>query len=387
LIIFRLKPGDPGLKTGRKINNMKIKALVLFSGGLDSMLAVKILERQNIKVDGVCFRSGFFEPHNAVKSAAEIGLDLVIVDISEEILKLVKNPPSGYGKNLNPCIDCHSLMIKTAGKLLTPPQPSPSPSFAEAAAGKQGEGVNTPLLTKEGSGEVYDIIATGEVLGQRPFSQNKAALLRVSKLSGVDVLRPLSAKLLPATKAEEKGLVNRGKLLSIQGRGRDKQLELIRKYGIKKFPMPAGGCLLTDPVFCERLGVLMDNWLRLNNNDIQLIKNGRIFWLKDQADRKILVILGRKEEENASLKKLAQKGDFVLELKEIAGPTVLVRNMKSKGKLPDELSIQISSDFKLSALKITEEKDNKNILETAAMLAGYYSKKAGGNVVVMINKV
>jgi tRNA-uridine 2-sulfurtransferase len=332
------------------------RALVLFSGGLDSMLAVKILERQNIKVDGVCFRSSFFEPHNAIKSAEVIGLDLKIVDIGEGILKLVKNPPSGYGKNLNPCIDCHSLMIKTAGQIARK--------------------------------EKYDIVATGEVLGQRPFSQRKEALLRVLKLSGVDVLRPLSAKLLPETKAELKGLVVRGKLHSIQGRGRDKQLELIRKYGIKKFPMPAGGCLLTDPGFCERLGILIDNWPKFTINDIALIKNGRIFWFLDKTARKILVIIGRNERENENLKKLAQKGDFVLELKEIAGPTVLVRNMKSKVKLPDELSIQISSDFKLSAIKIGEKKTNQEILETAGFLAGYYSKKAGGkNVGVAIISV
>jgi len=323
--------------------------LVLFSGGLDSMLAVKILEEQKISVDGVCFKSGFFEPHNALRSAEAIGLNLKIVDIGGGILKLVKNPPSGYGKNLNPCLDCHALMIKIAGQIARK--------------------------------EKYNIVATGEVLGQRPFSQKKEALERVKKLSGVDVLRPLSAKLLPETMVESKGLVKRGKLYSIQGRSRDKQLELIKKFGIKKFPMPAGGCLLTDPGFCERLGLLIDYWPKFNNSDAQLIKNGRIFWLSGGSGRKILVIIGRNEKENESLKKLAQKGDFVLELKEIAGPTALVRNIKSRVKLPAELSIQIPADKRLSALKMDQKQDNKNILETAALLVGFYSKKAGGKMV------
>jgi tRNA-uridine 2-sulfurtransferase len=325
---------------------MKTKALVLFSGGLDSMLVVKLLQEQNIRVDGICFRSSFFEPHNALKSAETLGLHLDVVDIGQEILKLVKNPPSGYGKNLNPCLDCHALMIKKAGQ------------FAKK--------------------EKYDMVATGEVLGQRPFSQRKEALDRVRKLSGVDVLRPLSAKMLNETRAESLGLVKRGKLLSIHGRGRDKQLELIRKYGVKKFPMPAGGCALTDPGFCERLGVLLDNWPKSSVNDTLLIKNGRIFWLTGKSGQKTMAIIGRNEKENEALKKLAQKGDFVLELKEMAGPTALIRNLRNKAKIPAEYSIEMPKDFKLSALKLTEEKNSHEILEAVAMLAGYYSRKAGG---------
>jgi len=344
-----------------------IKALILFSGGLDSLLGVKILQAQSIEVTGVCFKSSFFSADKAKEAAKNLGIELKIVDISSEILELVKNPPSGYGRRLNPCIDCHSLMIKEAAKILKK--------------------------------ERYDFIATGEVLGQRPFSQNKDALESVSKLSGTEVLRPLSAKLLGETEIEKKRLVNRGRLLNIRGRRRERQIELAKKYKLKEIPSPSGGCLLTDPGFSDRLVKMLDYWPDCSLHDINLLKNGRIFWF-NQKDRNIkdrniktIIVIGRHLNDNENLEKLVKSGDIMLKLKEIVGPTTLIRikepNLvinKLEKEINKEINIDIPDTLKMSSLKLGEEKDFKEIIEIAALLTGYYSTKARGkNIVVNIS--
>ena len=244
----------------------KTKAIVLMSGGLDSMLAAKLLLAQGIEVTGVCFESNFYGCARAKKAAEQIGIELKVVDISKEMLELVKNPPSGYGKHLNPCLDCHALMARMAGGL-TSPQSSSLNEFGTGSS--QGEGAVG-----------YDVIATGEVLGQRPFSQTRPSLQRVEKLAGREILRPLSAKLLPETEAEKNGLVNRGKLLDIRGRNRERQMELAKKFKIKEYPNPAGGCLLTDEIFCERLMKMLDYWPECTPCDVELLRWGRVLWLR-----------------------------------------------------------------------------------------------------------
>jgi len=326
------------------------KALVLFSGGLDSMLAVKVLQTQGIEVDGVCFVSNFFGSEKAEKAADSINLNLKIIDIGSEILEIVKNPPSGYGKNLNPCIDCHAFMIKKADEIM--------------------------------KAEKYDFIATGEVLGQRPFSQTEDALKRVERLSDVEVLRPLSAKLLAETKIEKDGLVNRGRLLNISGRSRDRQVELVEKYDLKNYATPAGGCLLTDPEFAQRLMKMMDYWLDFNHTDVELLKNGRVFWFNSEIAKKVLVVIGRKHEENEKLKKLAQEKDILLEIEKIMGPTALIRFKSSEFKVDDKQNkIFIPKELKMSELHMDADKDEKEILNIAAILTGYYSTKARGKEV------
>lgn len=319
------------------------------------MLAAKILMEQGIEVLGLSFKSNFFSTKKAVKTAQTLGIELRAEDICKEELELVKNPPSGYGKNLNPCIDCHALMIKKAGE----------------------------IARQEG----FDIVATGEVLGQRPFSQNKGALLKVKKLSGVDVLRPLTAKLLPETQAERDKLVIRGKLHSIRGRTRGRQMELAKRYGIKKYPSPAGGCLLTDPGFSERLMKMLDYWPDCTVGDVELLKCGRVFWFKAPGGKRALTIIGRHHEDNQKLLSLAKTGDIVLELKQITGPSSLIRINPSvslgirNGELgiKDEFpSIFIPIKLKNSKLKLGEEKEEKDIIETVATLTGYYSTKARG---------
>jgi len=325
----------------------KLKALVLLSGGLDSILAAKVLQAQGTEVQGICFRSNFFSSEKAKKAAESIGIKLNIVDISNELLEIVKNPPSGYGKHLNPCIDCHALMTKKASEI------------------------------KE-----YNVIATGEVLGQRPFSQKKEALARVEKLAGVEILRPLSAKLLPETEIEKKGLVNRGRLLNIRGRGRGRQMELAQKYNIKEYSTPAGGCLLTDPEFSQRLGKMLDYWPDCTTDDVQLLKFGRIFWQNSKGSKKILLIVGRHQTDDKALEKFAKPGDIILELKDIPGPLTLLRAKNYKFKLQEDiLKINVPSELKKGELKLSETKSEDEILKIAGLLTGWYAIKARGKKV------
>ena len=269
----------------------KLKAILLFSGGLDSMLAAKILLEQGIKVFPVFFKSYFFGPEIAKKSAKILGLKLRVVDFSKEHLKIVKKPKFGYGSSMNPCLDCHILMLKKAKEIM-----------------KKGK---------------FDFVATGEVLGERPMSQNRRALELVEKESSLEgyLLRPLSAKLLKPTIFEEKGLIKRENLLDIRGRSRKRQIELAKKFGIKWFPSPAGGCLLTDLEFGRRLKELLEKYPNFGGDDVEILKVGRHFWFG-----KIKIVVGRNESENLKIKKLAKKGDVLVEMKNYPGPTTLIRN-------------------------------------------------------------
>lgn len=301
----------------------KVKALLLFSGGLDSILAAKILEKQGINVTALTFVSYFFDAEQAKKSAKVNNVKLITEDISKRHFNIVKNPCYGYGAGMNPCIDCHLLMIKEAKKLV-----------------KSGK---------------YDFLATGEVLGQRPMSQNREALKLIEKKAGLTgkILRPLSARVLPETEYEEKGIVSRDKLCGFSGRSRKGQIELAKKFGIKYYPTPAGGCILTDKEYSKKLKDLLKKIKKIKPSDIALLRLGRHFWtrpvrksnvleiknvsLKDKRSKKIaepklsnevgftLIILGRNHEENLALKKLAEKGDMLLELKNVPGPLALVR--------------------------------------------------------------
>jgi len=292
---------------------LKTKALLLFSGGLDSILAAKVLQEQGIHVDGITFRSCFFDETQAKQGAKSADINIKIVDFSKKHLVMVKKPKHGYGKNMNPCIDCHLMMIIQASKI-----------------------------------KGYDFIATGEVLGERPMSQNKRALDLISKEAGVEILRPLSAQLLDETKIEKNDLVNRSKLLSISGRSRKPQLELVKKYNIDWFPSPAGGCLLTDPEFSKRLKALIP--YKFNENDTQLLKVGRHFWYDD-----IKIVVGRNEEENVKIKELSNRKDKIVELKNITGPTTLIRAYRGRiNKESIEKAKQLTKHYSVKARDIDE---------------------------------
>lgn len=296
----------------------KVRALVLCSGGLDSTLAIKILEKQKIEVLALIFKSYFFSGKPAVKMAEEFNLPFRIFDFSEEHLKMVKNPKHGYGRAMNPCIDCHTLMLKKAGEIMLE--------------------------------EKFDFVATGEVLGERPMSQNLGALKVIEKQSGLYdyLLRPLSAKLLDPIAPERLKLINRDELLNISGRSRKRQMALAEELGIRNYPSPAGGCLLTDAIFGKRLEKIFEKDPDCGANDIELLKLGKHFWEEGSK-----IILGRNEEENKKLRDLTATGDILIELVDFNGPTAMIRSYQS-GKI-----------------------DNKAI-ERAKELTQYYSIKARG---------
>lgn len=277
----------------------EIKVLVLLSGGLDSTLAVKALVEQGIAATALVFKSLFFGSAKAEESAKALGVPLKIIDFSKKHLEMVKKPKYGYGKGFNPCVDCHLLMLKEAKAM-------------------------TKIGTKK---PLYDFVATGEVLGERPMSQNKGAMEIIEKESGLTgyLLRPLSAQLLKETIPEKNNWVDRKKLFNIYGRSRKKQMELAKKWGIKKYPSPAGGCLLCEIEFGKKMRELLVIRSKANENDIQLLKIGRHFW-----SGKTKIIVGRNHQENLQIKKLAKKRDVLMELKDIPCPTILVRSYEKK---------------------------------------------------------
>ena len=269
---------------------MKVRGLGLMSGGLDSMLAVRVLLDQDIEMTGITFQTPFFGPEGARKAASQLGIPLRVVDIGAAHLEMLKNPKYGYGSQMNPCIDCHALMLKTAGGIM--------------------------------DAEGFDFLSTGEVLGQRPMSQRKDALRAVDKLSGYGgyTLRPLSAKLLWETVPEELGKVDRQRLLDIHGRSRKPQMTLAAHYGIEEYPSPGGGCILTKAGFADRLRDLLATQEEVGLHDVELLKCGR--HLRLPSGRRLVV--GRIHGDNLKLQELARKQDLLLRVKGIPGPTGLL---------------------------------------------------------------
>lgn len=266
------------------------KALAMVSGGLDSILAAKLIKEQGIEVIGVCFRSYFFSEASAIKMTKQIGIPLIVVDFSPEHFELVKNPKHGRGKNMNPCIDCHAMMMNYAGKLL--------------------EEHNA------------DFIITGEVLNQRPMSQNRQALNIVKKESGFanKILRPLCAKNIEPTEMELNGLVDREKLLNISGRSRKPQMELADKWGITEYPSPAGGCRLTEPNYALRLKDLLTFKDEVEEDELSLLRYGRHFRTSDNNK----IIVARTKEESEAIKKLINKEYLSFHATDFSGALVLL---------------------------------------------------------------
>ena len=260
----------------------QVKALAAFSGGLDGMLATKILIDQGIHVEAITFDSPFFDVSSGRKAALVLGIPWRAVDFTVDIVNLLFEPPSGFGKNMNPCIDCHATMFKRLKEI---------------------------AIT-----EGFDFIFSGEVVGQRPMSQNRSALNRVKNISdtGDILLRPLSAKLLPPTQMEETGLVDRDKLLDISGRGRKRQLGMAKEFAFSHIPSPGGGCILTDPGYAKRLKTLRDAGL-LTGENARMIKLGRMFLL-DGA----IGLVGRNSEENQLM--LVTKEGVQLDIQDVPGP-------------------------------------------------------------------
>lgn len=295
-----------------------LKAISLFSGGLDSQLAVTIIKNMGIEVLGINFVTPFFGANPAtIQAAKDLGIELITMDISEEYIPgVLKNPTYGYGKNLNPCIDCHGFMLKKAGDYM---------SQVDAS-----------------------FLITGEVVGQRPMSQNKSALNAVDKISGYRgfIVRPLSAKLLPPTEPEIRGWIDRERLLDISGRGRGRQMELAEKFGIRDYPSPAGGCLLTEQNFARRLKRLLDKNPNACANEMEILKLGRHFPLNEE----VLLVVGRNQSENKRLENIAWPSDLLLKVADRPGPLGLLRY----GHFSEEL-------IKYAAAIVARYSDAKNL--------------------------
>ena len=287
---------------------MRIKALALISGGLDSLLAAKLIQDQGIEVIGLHFNIPFCKL-DIKKTFPDIGIKIIEVDLGNEFLGLIQDPRYGFGSNMNPCIDCKILMFSKAKELM---------------AGLEAR-----------------FIITGEVLGQRPMSQNKQALKLIKERSGLDdlLLRPLSAQFFAPSLAEIQGWVKRDRLLNFNGRKRNAQMRLAGDLGILKYLTPAGGCLLTDPSFSKKLKELLaHNELDLNN--LELLKVGRHF----RIGEKTRLVLGRNENENNLIFKLAKPGDYLLSPeRDLAGPTCLIRGLVTVELI--NLASQITSAY------------------------------------------
>ncbi|MCG6893919.1 MAG: tRNA 4-thiouridine(8) synthase ThiI [Desulfobacteraceae bacterium] len=268
-----------------------VRALGLCSGGLDSMVAAMVLRKQGIDVHWITFETPFFGAGKARKAARMLGVPLTVEDITPRYLQMLRNPPCGYGKNMNPCMDCHALMFRLAGEKMR-------------SVG-------------------CDFLFSGEVLGQRPMSQTKPSLRYVEKHSGQQgwILRPLSAARLPETIPEQMGLVDRSRLLGLSGRSRKPQMELARQLGITEYPAPAGGCLLTDKGYSARLRDLFEHTERCSENELHLLKHGRHFRLDDRTK----AVVGRTRKDNEKILTHVDPGrDAVLNLRDFPGPVVVV---------------------------------------------------------------
>lgn len=280
---------------------MKRKALALLSGGLDSLLAVRILLDQGVPVTGVRFITHFgCDPVSSgscgkdveplVKMWGHLGFTVRMSHLGQDYIDMVKNPKYGRGKNMNPCVDCRMMMLSWARE----------------------------ILEREDAG----FLVTGEVLNQRPMSQTRERFRQIDRQLGLEglVLRPLSALVLEPTRPEIEGVVDRSRLLDIRGRGRTRQYELARHYGVTEIPQPSGGCLLTDPGYSQRLRDLWGHDPAAGSRDINLLRIGRHF----RPTKTCKIIVGRNEQENGMLKAFRGEGESLVTLKDFDGPTTLV---------------------------------------------------------------
>jgi tRNA-specific 2-thiouridylase len=280
----------------------KVKALALLSGGLDSTLATELILKQGIDVVAVNFASPFCLCKKggcgATEAAKQLGVPLKVVNVGDEYLKMVRKPKHGYGRNMNPCIDCRIFMVKKAKK------------FAKEIGAS--------------------FIFTGEVLDERPMSQHFKAMKIIEEEAGLKgkILRPLSARLLPETVIEKKGLVNRKKLLDIHGRSRKSQIKLAEEYNIKDYPCPAGGCLLTYKEYANKLRDLFEHKKRCSMADVSLLKVGRHFRFGKNK-----IIVGRNEAENKILTAKKARNDYYFEVPDVGSPITVLQGAKTRNAI------------------------------------------------------
>lgn len=275
-----------------------MKAVALYSGGLDSTLAILVAMRQGVGVTAVTFLTHFgcdisdksSCSKNPFSAAEKFGFEVKLSHLADRFIEIVKKPKFGHGRNMNPCIDCRILMLKEAKE----------------------------LMKMRGA----DFIITGEVLGQRPMSQRRDTFPKIDREAGVSgyVLRPLSAKLLDPTVPEQTGIVNRENLCDFHGRSRKPQMALAKEFGLTDYPPPAGGCLLTDPQYSYRLKELLTHNPRPSLKDIQLLKHGRHFRTAESCK----IIVGRDENDNNAIHAIADESDCILYVDGVGSPLTVV---------------------------------------------------------------
>lgn len=273
-------------------------AVALLSGGLDSTLAILLMLRQGIEVTAITFLTHFgcdigdssSCSSDSSGNALKYGFRVKHAHLAGEFISIVKNPKHGHGKNMNPCIDCRILMLREAKEMMK--------------------------LTGA------DFIVTGEVLGQRPMSQRRETFPLIDREAGLEgyVLRPLSANLLKPTVPEIEGIVQRAKLCAMSGRSRKPQMALASEFGLKEYPAPAGGCLLTDPAFSYRLKELLSHDPDPALRDYELLKLGRHFRLEGG----LKAVVGRDESENGRLQALALNSDYAMRVPDVGSPLAIL---------------------------------------------------------------
>jgi tRNA-specific 2-thiouridylase len=322
----------------------KGRAFSLLSGGLDSLLATRLIMEQGIEVLGLHFITPFFgyqkkgrEEEYQERWNRLYGIRTRIIDVSDEYFQMVKNPRYGYGKNFNPCIDCKIFLLSEAKAMMEE--------------------------------EKVDFLVTGEVLGQRPMSQRRDTMRIVERDSGAEgfLLRPLCAKLLKPTQPELRGLVERERLLSITGRSRKPQMELAQRMGIRHYPSPAGGCLLTDPELANRTRKFFSQSPTITINETLLLQVGRHFQLAEDQH----LVVGRREEENKRLIELAGEGDIFLKLRAIPGPLGLFRGREEEAalRLAASIIVRYSKAKEQDRVEVEVGKNEENPSERISVAA------------------
>ncbi len=318
-----------------------MKALALFSGGLDSMLAIKLISNQGIDVVAINMNIGFGSKKNMSeimeKRAKKAGAVFKMIDVRELYLKdILFQPKFGYGKHFNPCIDCHGFMFRSAKKLLK--------DFGAS------------------------FLITGEVLGQRPMSQRADAMQSVKNLAEDEdnlILRPLCAKLLEPTKPELEGWIEREKLLGISGRNREVQISLAEQYGWEEYEKPGGGCLLTDHYFSQKINDFI-RYDKFEVEDIQLIKFGRHLRLPNKAK----LVIGRDKEENEILQNIKNSKMEFIRLEELPGPLSLIN--KNATKNDRELAAKIILTF----TKAKKDKEYDVVFQNESIKAAPFENRS-----------
>jgi tRNA U34 2-thiouridine synthase MnmA/TrmU len=313
-----------------------VKALGLLSGGLDSTLAAKLMLEQGVEVEAVNFLTPFCRRGrkrcDATDIASRFQIKLRRIFLGNEYLRMLRKPKHGYGKNMNPCIDCRILMLKKAKR------------YAKQIG--------------------VDFIFTGEVLDERPMSQYRRAMETIEREAGLEgrVLRPLSARCLPETEAERKGWIEREKLLDIKGRSRKRQIELARSFSLSGYPCPAGGCLLTDREFSAKLRDLFKHKRAVRLKDISLLKLGRHFRLGSNK-----IIVGRNERENKLLLSLRAPSDYYFEVPGCGSPITILQGRKSSEAIRITASLTARySDAKGESIRVVycTDRSRKTLIVT-----------------------